>query len=499
VATSTSERFNIELFPDSTPAYFFWQAPGKQPAIRLSLDLVDRLSCEITSKFADINSRGSELGGILLGRVAETGEVTFFIEDYELIECGHDLGALFLLSDEDKSRMVEQLLRLRSSSSYSVIGFFRSHTRKNLSLGERDLSLLRDYFADAANVFLLIKPFAAKPSTAGFFIWEDGHIRAESSYRQFPFKRSELLIRAQETIIGRDAELNTAEPGRAAMHRVTSVNEVPRQNQNTMPPEPAPPLDDGSPDFEAQNSIDLALRQISRDTSQRRLFSARPDLQSNWSIWQQSPPPTILSRLASNPGQAHLRPPASRDERPLSDDRDAHEAENPVHYGSVKPAAQAEAAFQGDEAAISRVASGRVWLRWTFLLLFAAIVGTAYVESRPAPSMPAPKPPNNALDLSIARDGGGLELHWNRQARPIATATNASIQIEDGNRIKDLELTPDQLRFGRIIYFPLSDDVSFQLEVSDAADARSISESIHTSGRLASLPNNPAAGPDTHQ
>jgi hypothetical protein len=476
VATSTSERFNIGVFPESAPVYYRWEVAGKPATIRLSLDVIDRLSGEIISQFANIHSRGSELGGILLGRVAGADETTFFIDDYELIECDHKLGALFVLSDEDKSRMVDQLLRLRCSPSRSVVGFFRSHTRKNLGLDERDLSLIRDYFADAANVFLLVKPFAAKPSTAGFFIWEDGHIWVESSYRQFPFKRSELVIRSHETVLGGDAGSDITAIDSVGSHKASE-----RDGGTTLSRDGAaditPPLEEQPQNFEVQNSIDPLLRQISREPTERRQFSAQLDLEPEWSIWQQSPP-TVLSRVAFNFDDTQLH----------SSITAASGAPGP----GVSSDPQSEAAWQDDSAAMTGPAAGRLWLRWISILLFLAVIGTAYVESRRARSIPPANPANNTLDLSIARDATGLELQWNQHAAPIATATSGNIQIEDGDRRKTLELTVDQLRFGKVIYFPLSNDVSFQLEVTDTADSRSISESIHAGGRLGALPKNSA-------
>jgi hypothetical protein len=65
--------------------------------------------------------------------------------------------------------------------------------REGLCLGTEDLALINRYFQDPSSVFLVIRPSATKPSVAGFFLWEDGKVRGESSDREFPFNRKALL------------------------------------------------------------------------------------------------------------------------------------------------------------------------------------------------------------------------------------------------------------------------------------------------------------------
>lgn len=485
MTASTSENFHVDLLPELTSSYYVWDVAGKAISVRLSLDVVDRLSGEIVKKFADVHSRGSELGGFLLGRSA--GRSTLFIEDYELVECGHNVSALFLLSDEDKSRMVDQLLHVQNSSPHSVIGFFRSHTRKGLGLDERDLSLFRELFFDARNIFLLVKPFAVKPCSGGFFIWEnDGYIRAESSYHQFPFKRSELVIRAREAAIG-EAGLHAPELNGAGARKGNPMSAIPRQSAETSSPKPAAggtrQAQQGTAEFDSQNSVDFILRQASQCRTEERQFSARVDSQPDWNIWPQSPP-TVLSRLNGNlnepcAGSAHYL-----DLKDLRDDRDAYRAEIPVDRSAARQSPAAPPT--------SAPSSALAWFRWICILLFIAIVGSTAVEYRTRPAEPAPQAASNALDLSIEHEGNGLVLRWNRKAQPIATAQGGTLQIDDGDYRKKLELTAAQLRSGKVVYFPSSDDVTFELEVTDASGGRGIGESVQTT--IASpMPPNPSA------
>ena len=72
-----------------------------------------------------------------------------------------------------------------------AIGYFRSHTREGLSLGEEDIELLDHFFPGEHTVALLVKPYATKAGAGGFFIRENGKFPA-STAREFPFRRQEL-------------------------------------------------------------------------------------------------------------------------------------------------------------------------------------------------------------------------------------------------------------------------------------------------------------------
>jgi hypothetical protein len=72
------------------------------------------------------------------------------------------------------------------------VGYFRSHTRDGFSLEAGDIELLDNFFPGAANVALLIKPYATKVSVGGFFVREYG-VFPETTPLEFPMHRRELL------------------------------------------------------------------------------------------------------------------------------------------------------------------------------------------------------------------------------------------------------------------------------------------------------------------
>ena len=94
------------------------------------------------------------------------------IEDYERVACDYSRGPLYRLGTGDKDRF-DAILRQRavgSTQELAVVGMFRSNTRKGLSLDPEDAAFFAERFHDPQQVILLVRPFATKPSVAGFFI-----------------------------------------------------------------------------------------------------------------------------------------------------------------------------------------------------------------------------------------------------------------------------------------------------------------------------------------
>ena len=189
-STVRAERFEPQ---SSATLSYTWAVPQKPLSVRIPFALIDRLEHEAVESFRSLHSRGSEIGGLLLGRVPPRDPTAVSIEDYELVACDYSRGPLYRLSDADMGRFERAIEQRRVRAGGLVVaGFFRSHTRKGLALDADDLALFKARFADPRKVALLIRPFATKASTAGIFIWEDGAVRGDASHLEFPFRSSEL-------------------------------------------------------------------------------------------------------------------------------------------------------------------------------------------------------------------------------------------------------------------------------------------------------------------
>src|SRR5271169_6651813 len=187
-STARAERFDLQNA--SSPLYL-WEVPQKPVSVRIPFSLIDRLEHDAVESFRSLTSRGSEIGGLLVGDVSPGSPLVVTIADYDLIACDYSRGPLYRLSDADMGRF-EQAIQQRVGSGRGVAGYFRSHTRKGISLDSDDLAFFQARFRDPQHIALLVRPFATKASTAGIFIWENGKVNGDASYLEFPFRSSEL-------------------------------------------------------------------------------------------------------------------------------------------------------------------------------------------------------------------------------------------------------------------------------------------------------------------
>ena len=187
-STARAERFDLQT---ASSPFYLWEVPQKPVSVRIPFSLIDRLEREAVESFRSLTSRGSEIGGLLVGDVSPGSPLVVSIADYDLIACDYSRGPLYRLSDADMGRF-EQAIQQRLAAGRGVAGFFRSHTRKGISLDADDLAFFQARFRDPHHLALLVRPFATKASTAGIFIWENGKVNGEASCLEFPFRSSEL-------------------------------------------------------------------------------------------------------------------------------------------------------------------------------------------------------------------------------------------------------------------------------------------------------------------
>jgi outer membrane biosynthesis protein TonB len=152
---------------------------------------VDALSARVREAAAvpePQSGRGTETGGLLLGKRLERGKIR--IEHFEEVTSEHRRGASFDLSPSDRVRMLKRVERKRS---LDVLGYFRSHTRLGMYLDENDYTVARELFRKPTDVFLVVKPNGDAAPTAGFFYWRDGDIDRRETALPFPLDRGLLL------------------------------------------------------------------------------------------------------------------------------------------------------------------------------------------------------------------------------------------------------------------------------------------------------------------
>ncbi len=192
-----------DIVPDESPReHYVWQPPDKPFTIQLAFDVIDRMNVEIMRGFGAVRRRGTEVGGVLLGRIDPVGSHTYIrIDDFEPVPCEYSFGPSYILSTQDLQHLRKTLAQFDPSAGRDLytVGYYRSHTRDGLFLDDGDLKFFREYFPDPLHVALVVKPFATKAGTAGFFFEEpNGTIVGAASYLEFPFRRKDLVASPAE-------------------------------------------------------------------------------------------------------------------------------------------------------------------------------------------------------------------------------------------------------------------------------------------------------------
>lgn len=567
--------------PSPVTASYRWEAPGKPISIQLSLDLIDRLEREVIDAFKAVTKRGSEIGGVLLGRIAQGAKRTVFVENFEPVICDYSRGPLYLLSDADKERLREIQQRL-NASPLSIVGFFRSNTRRDLAVDDEDLGLFQEFFSDSSNVFLLVKPFAMKPSAGGFHFWEEGRIQPES-YLQFPFRRSDLMKTSPEAIVQPAAGAETA-PAPAAREERAAPMVFPKREERApiIPsvkreePRPGPVIvtrreEPPAPPVYTKREEPVYARPeeppvAKRETPPPPIPPERPNVPPVSFKRESRPPMTpkreerppvapLSFRREDRPGVKEQPPVAKREERPVPPRREERPAVQPTarreeRPAVVKPAVTPAAPKQEEprreeRPAVAPVARreepvapppppvraeeppmpveeppvrreeirqerietapaprreetygaepepakrSKMWL--VAVLALVAIVGAGsyyyFVIRKGAETVRVDESP---FGLRVERSVGQVLLSWKKDSEIIASARRGVLSITDGETKEDVELDQNQLRTGAITYAPITNDVSFRLEVIDPKTGRAVSESLRALAGVA-----PAAG-----
>ncbi len=107
--------------------------------------------------------------------------------------------------------------------------------------------------------------------------------------------------------------------------------------------------------------------------------------------------------------------------------------------------------------------------KWTWLMVWVAVVIVgAIVGLRFWMQSSTPEP----ISLGVVERDGQLQVEWNRTARPVVQATQASLEIVDGPDSKKIRLTPEQLASGRFTYSRKTGDIEVRMTVEDASGGK---------------------------
>ncbi len=437
------------------PPSYLWQVANKPVSVRLNLDMVDRLEREVVESFRSLSSRGSEVGGLLLGSVQNGNPARVSVDAYELVPCDYVRGPLYQFSEADTERFERAIAQRNSSGNLRVVGFFRSHTRKGLSLDSEDLAFFTGHFPEPHQVALLIRPYASKPSTGGIFIWENGAVRGESSHLEFPFRRSELERMPQPEI--------KPVPEKAALAPETA-------NSETL----------AKPPIRAQ-IVPIASRREIATPAPAAEIAEEPAAAPRFAAKSPLPEPPAAHAEPPAPASKMAAPPAPKPEP------EKHPETSDLADLVLPPLERPRR--NGKMIWITAGAAAGL------LLLSGALIYPGF-NHKPKRAAAIPGQDMSALSLRVERSSGELLLSWNRDSDAIKNASRGTLAITDGDQHENVTLDVAQLRNGSIVYSPSSSDVSFQLSVVGQNAAQTSSESVRVlKTRPSALADNQPAAP----
>lgn len=490
-------------------ALFRWEVPKTPCSVYLSLDVVDRMERETLEAFKAITRKGSEIGGILLGRTAEAGKRIITIEEYESIDCDYARGPLYILADADRKRIEQAIARLKTGGgSAGIVGFFRSNTRRDIALDDDDLAVMRDYFADPSNVCLLVKPFAMKPSTGAFFLWQDGQIKGDECLLPFAFKRAELETQFANLIVQPD-DPSLSIFNKPAPSPAPAQSEKPAPNGAQAAKQSAPPAKVAPAQPKREEKPAVQPLPFKRDERPAITPQARPDARPAGPVLvkKEDPAPSKPEeKPAIQPVVKREEKPAAapvRNAAPITPAKDKEKEKEPevkaaafvpepapVPKADPPKAAPVPQTFSPLSGTVEPAKPSIFANKWIWIGLIVVLLGGGaaykFLFTGNAAQQTAQ---TDALSLRVERNAGQLLLTWNRNASAIQTASRATLTINDGDHREDADLDLGLLRSGNVVYTPMTNDVSFRLEVTDVKGGKSVSESMRVlAGRPSPAP-----------
>ncbi len=155
--------------PPLESEYQSWSAG---PALRIEYPAaaLEDMCADAVEALGRVRHGGVEIGGVLFG-VHRNGTVR--ISDYRPLTCEYAYGPRFTLSEKDRTAMRDLLSapgRSPQLRGLQAVGWYHSHTRTDIVLSPRDLEIYDQFFPEAWQIAIVIRPELHELSIAGFFI-----------------------------------------------------------------------------------------------------------------------------------------------------------------------------------------------------------------------------------------------------------------------------------------------------------------------------------------
>lgn len=434
-----------------TAEYLHWQPAGKLFAAELRIDVVDTLNRQVMEAFKALPVRGAEVGGLLLGYVERAANTVVYIQGHVPVPCSYAHGPSYRLTPDEESRFAEIIAQPRAAvGQLSIVGLYRSHTRKDLSLNAEDLALWESCLPTETSMFLLVRPFASRANVGGIFFRERGQVRESKSYLEFPFQRPETAAALTEPL----ADPLPRDPLPADWRRGTHL------------------LADPVPDSGLRGTRLRGTHLAADPLPETGAWGTR--LRGEHLPADRLPVDPLHTDGLRTDGLPLDRLPTDHTNRPRGE-RPAR-ADN-LTQAVVPPGNSLEYRVSGPESVpsnsfVQAPESNRApWPRLALpgfvvvailsLFAFAAsgILSLPLERSRKTPARAY------SLGLEATENGNQVKVRWDRKSPLIGRARRGVLSITDGTFVRDLELDGAELQNGSLSYACLTKRVNFRLEV----------------------------------
>ena len=161
-----------------------WQSADASTRVSVPFEVVDQITGFVVEAYKAVPRRGAECGGVLVGQTRLGTVTNHLVTGFQPIPCEHLLGPSFVLSPDDDNR-VRELLAKRPANS--VLGYYRSHTRKEPGLDQSDREMVARLFAGKNGIVLLLKP-SGMLLTGEIYFFRNGRIDNIPAGPEFPFR-----------------------------------------------------------------------------------------------------------------------------------------------------------------------------------------------------------------------------------------------------------------------------------------------------------------------
>lgn len=486
-----AERFERDA--PALPAYT-WAVPQKPVAVRIPLDVMEKLERETVENYRSLTSRGSEIGGVLFGAITPGNPAMVEIESYESVPCEYATGPLYRLTEAELTRLDHAIAQKRAAG-VEPVGYFRSHTRKGLCLDPEDLALLDSRFAGPHQIALVIRPSATKASTGGIFIRENGAVRGEASYLEFPLHGKRENSGAPEGEVAGPRTVAAAPAVPAAARPVARAQIVPIAPRREIMPMSPPTVVAAPEPLPAEPAVEVPAATV--EAALQQPVAAKP-AEPAVKVQRTAPVQPAAAAPAEPVIKAQKTAPAQPAEAAPAEPAVKAQKTEAAAASDIRPPETDDGVFRSfDQPAPRR--SGK-WLWLGIGVGVPAILAAGFFMSSGVLSLHRPMVPASTADaglaLRIERNAGDILLTWNRDADAIRRATKAVLSISDGAQQENVEMDLSQLRTGSIVYSPVTSDVVFRMQVTANGQDQPVSETVRVlRTRPSPMPDATASAP----